>query len=192
LANINKRLAFVCKVGKEGLAFVWSGPDDNGDNLDPVGRVVVLLAVGLEFVKGAHFGKGGDDLGRNVGTEVDGKGNAGIGLLAEITKLFGHGEFVGFDPVLDELSLALGNNNLAELDGFGFVELGEFEHGREVVENRSWLAWHGWEPEELLDGELGTECWSACSKFGGIRIVAHLKKLIELLVHEVTRHLKTG
>ena len=86
------------------------------------------------------LGEALDDLVGDIGAEVDGEGEGGVGSLDQIPELLAALELVFLQPLLEQLLPALGEHGPAQLQGLELVELSLVQEDPEILQQRRCLA----------------------------------------------------
>ena len=124
-------------------------PHDAPQEEDVVGGVAHLLGVEDDLLELAGLGEALDHLVGNIGPQVDGEGEGGVGGLDEVAQLLAALQLVLLEPLLQELLPALGQDGPAELQGLVLVELTLVQQDTEILQQWGGLAGLGRDLEIL-------------------------------------------
>ena len=148
-----------------------------------------LFRVKDDLLKLPSFGKTLDHLVGNVGPQVHGQGQSGIGGLHQIAQFFRALQLVLLQPFFQELFAALLKHWSTEFQGLEFVQLALVQEDSKVLEQRGSLARLGRNLLEFADRlrssqntfrSVGSDLWKkrGSSAVLGQKLVRQRKKCI--------------
>lgn len=164
------------------------------EKLSIVGSVADLFGVENNLIKLPQLGETGDDLVRNVGAKVNRESEVHIGHSTEVTELLTTLELVLFEPLFEELLLALLYDRTGKFKRFVLVELSLLEQDAKVLQDRSKGTRNSGEVLESLDGLWGTQqpTGRVDGNFGSLAVLAVLDVDLVLLLDHTVGPRKTG